>query len=36
MLSTDRLLNSLQNTWLLRDASVPVAGQGFIRGDSHE
>jgi phospholipid/cholesterol/gamma-HCH transport system substrate-binding protein len=36
MLSTDRLINSLQNTWLLRDTSAPVAGQGFIRGDSHE
>jgi phospholipid/cholesterol/gamma-HCH transport system substrate-binding protein len=36
MLSTDRLINSLQNTWLLRDSSAPAAGQGFIRGDSHE
>ena len=36
MLSTDRLINSLQNTWLLRDTGTPPGGQGFIRGDSHE
>jgi len=36
MFSTDRLLNSLQNTWLLRDSSVPPAKQGFINGDSYE
>ncbi len=36
MLSTDRLINSLQNTWLLRDKTAPTGKQGFIRGDSHE
>jgi len=36
MLSTDRLINSLQNTWLLRGGSAPAANQGFISGDSHE
>jgi phospholipid/cholesterol/gamma-HCH transport system substrate-binding protein len=36
MLSTDRLINSLQNTWLLRDSTAPVSKQNFIRGDSHE
>jgi phospholipid/cholesterol/gamma-HCH transport system substrate-binding protein len=36
MFSTDRLLNSLQNTWLLRDQGVPSGKQGFIPGDSHE
>lgn len=36
MLSTDRLINSLQNTWLLRDGPSPTGGQTFIRGDSYE
>jgi phospholipid/cholesterol/gamma-HCH transport system substrate-binding protein len=36
MFSTDRLINSLQNTWLLRDGSVPAGRQTLIRGDSHE
>jgi len=36
MFSTDRLLNSLQNTWLLRDNSTPATRQDFIRGDSYE
>ena len=36
MFSTDRLLNSLQNSWLLRDNSAPAARQDFIRGDSYE
>lgn len=36
MLSTDRLINSMQNTWLLR-SNVPTTGDKlFIRGDSHE
>ncbi|QEM68470.1 MCE family protein [Geobacter sp. FeAm09] len=36
MFSTDKLLNSLQNTWLLRDSSPPAGNQLFIRGDSYE
>ncbi len=36
MFSTDRLINSLQNNWLLRDNSAPAQRQDFIRGDSHE
>ncbi|KAB0669840.1 MCE family protein [Oryzomonas sagensis] len=37
MFSTDKLLNSLQNTWLLRDSSPPPASnQLFIKGDSYE
>jgi phospholipid/cholesterol/gamma-HCH transport system substrate-binding protein len=36
MLSTDRLVNSLQNTWLLRDTTVPAGNKGLISGDSHE
>jgi phospholipid/cholesterol/gamma-HCH transport system substrate-binding protein len=36
MFSTDRLINSLQNTWLLRDSSAPARKQEFIKGDSHE
>jgi phospholipid/cholesterol/gamma-HCH transport system substrate-binding protein len=36
MLSTDRLINSLQNTWLLRNSAAPAGKQGFIRGDSYE
>jgi len=36
MFSTDRLINSLQNTWLLRDSSAPAGRQEFIRGDSYE
>jgi phospholipid/cholesterol/gamma-HCH transport system substrate-binding protein len=36
MLSADRLINSLQNTWLLRDSTTPAGKQGFISGDSYE
>lgn len=36
MFSTDRLLNSLQNTWLLRDESQPAGRSLLIQGDSHE
>lgn len=36
MFSTNRLLNSLQNTWLLRDNTVPQGNQKLIRGDSYE
>lgn len=36
MFSTDRLINSLQNTWLLRGSSAPAGQQDFIRGDSYE
>lgn len=36
MFSTNRLINSLQNTWLLRDNSAPAARQDLIRGDSYE
>jgi hypothetical protein len=36
MLSADRLINTLQNTWLLRDSAAPAGKQGFINGDSYE
>lgn len=36
MLSTDRLIRSLQNTWLLRDHDPAAAQPPFIRGDSYE
>lgn len=36
MFSTDRLLNSLQNIWLLRDSTDQRARQDLIRGDSYE
>jgi len=36
MFSTDRLLNSLQNSWLLGTASDSGKRQSFIPGDSHE
>ena len=36
MLSTDRLINSLQNSWLLRDTSTPAEKRSFIGGDSYE
>lgn len=36
MLSTDRLINSLQNTWLLRDSTTPAFNQGITSGDSYE
>lgn len=36
MFSTDRLVNTLQNSWLLGGSSVPAGKQGFINGDSHE
>ena len=36
MLSTDRLVNSIQNIWLFQNAPPPTGGQLFIRGDSYE
>lgn len=36
LLSTDRLINSMQNIWLFRNSSQQSGGQQFIRGDSHE
>lgn len=36
MFSTERLVNSLQNTWLLRDTATPAGKLIFINGDSHE
>lgn len=36
LLSTDRLINSMQNIWLFRSSSQPASGGLFIRGDSHE
>ena len=36
LLSTDRLINSIQNIWLFRNTSQPATGNQFIRGDSHE
>lgn len=36
MLSTDRLINSIQNIWLFRDAPPPAGGRPYIRGDSYE
>ena len=36
LLSTDRLINSIQNIWLFRNASQPTGGRQFISGDSHE
>lgn len=36
MFSADRLLNTLQNNWLLRDNSAPAVRQELIRGDSYE
>ena len=36
MFSTDRLLKSLQNSWLLRDSGDSGTGGSFIRGDSYE
>ncbi len=36
ILSSDRLINSIQNTWLLRDDAIPQQNGVFIRGDSHE
>jgi len=36
MFSSDRLINSLQNTWLLRDNSAPAGHQNLIPGDSYE
>jgi phospholipid/cholesterol/gamma-HCH transport system substrate-binding protein len=36
MLSTDRLINSLQNTWLLRGSSPSPINQGITSGDSYE
>jgi len=36
LLSTDRLINSINNIWLFRDSSSPAGKQLFIRGDSYE
>ena len=36
LLSTDRLINSIQNIWLFKDTSQSAGGRQFIRGDSHE
>jgi len=36
LLSTDHLINSIQNIWLFRNTSQPADGRQFIRGDSHE
>lgn len=37
MLSTDRLLNSINNSWLFRDTSSPhQTAPDFVHGDSHE
>lgn len=36
ILSTDRLVNSIQNVWLFRDGPAPAGSQLFIRGDSYE
>jgi phospholipid/cholesterol/gamma-HCH transport system substrate-binding protein len=36
LLSTDRLINSIQNIWLFKNTSQPNGGRQFIRGDSHE
>lgn len=36
MFSTDRLLKSLQNSWLLRDSGDSGSSGSFIRGDSYE
>lgn len=36
LLSSDKLINSIQNIWLLRDKGQPATNQPFIRGDSYE
>ena len=36
MLSTDHLINSIQNIWLFRDNNPAAGGKLFIRGDSSE
>jgi len=36
LLSSDRLVNSIQNLWLFRDSSIPADNRLFIRGDSYE
>lgn len=36
LLSTDRLINSIQNIWLFRNPSQPADGMRFMRGDSHD
>jgi len=36
MFSSDRLINSLQNSWLLRGSGAVDAKPAFIQGDSHE
>lgn len=36
LLSSDRLINSIQNIWIFRNSSEPPGGRMFIRGDSNE
>lgn len=36
LLSTDHLINTIQNNWLFRSGSAPTGRSRFIRGDSHE
>ena len=36
LLSTDRLINSINNIWLFRDGSNPAGKQIINRGDSYE
>lgn len=36
MLSTDRLINSIQNIWLFRENPPPAGDRLYIRGDSYE
>jgi phospholipid/cholesterol/gamma-HCH transport system substrate-binding protein len=36
LLSTDRLINSIQNIWLFQNTSQPAGGRQFIHGDSNE
>lgn len=36
LLSSDKLIKSIQNSWLFRDSGQAEPGKGFIRGDSYE
>lgn len=36
LLSSDKLINSIQNIWLFRDSGQTAPGAVFIRGDSYE
>lgn len=36
LMSSDKLINSIQNNWLFRSGTQPSAKPGFIRGDSYE